>query len=819
MADTYIVQKGDTLSEIAVANGTTTSALAELNNIVNQNLIYIGQTLKLSGTADPVPTNTTSKPTITAFGLQSNTDRTVFAIWTWDKSNTENYQTKWYYDTGMGVWFEGTDTIVTAKQSVYTAPENATRVKFQVLPISKTREVNGKTTSYWTAGWSTAKTYDFSNNPPKQPNAPTVKIEKYKLTATLDNLDINATLVQFQVVKNNSTVVSTGTAPITTTSASFSYTVDAGGEYKVRCRGMRDGVYGDWSAYSDNVGTIPSAPSKITACRASSKTSVHLEWTASKTATSYDIEYTTKKEYFNGSDQTTVVSNIETTQYEKTGLESGQEYFFRVRAVNDEGHSTWSGIKSVVIGKAPAAPTTWSSTTKVVTGEPLKLYWIHNAEDESSQTYAKLELIIDGVTETLTITNSTDEDEKDKTSVYSVNTSTYLEGTQIQWRVKTAGITKEYGDWSVQRTVDVYAPATLEFSVTDSTDTLLETLESFPIKIRAVAGPNTQTPIGYHLSVIANASYETVDDLGRVKMVNKGESVYARYFDISEQLDTELTASDLDLENNIEYTITCVVSMDSGLTAESSLDFTVAWTDVQYEPNCEIGIDAETYTAFVRPHCTNEEGVLIEGVLLSVYRREFDGKFTELAKDLDNTGEIFITDPHPALDYARYRVVARTVDTGAISYYDVPGYPVGGKAVIIQWDEEWSTFDTPSEDAMAEPAWAGSLLKLPYNIDVSDSYKADVSLVEYIGRSHPVSYYGTQLGETSTWSVDIAKTDEETIYSLRRLAKWMGNAYVREPSGSGYWAQVSVSFNQKHCETVIPVTLGITRVEGGVLKW
>lgn len=44
----------------------------------------------------------------------------------------------------------------------------------------------------------------------------------------------------------------------------------------------------------------------------------------------------------------------------------------------------------------------------------------------------------------------------------------------------------------------------------------------------------------------------------------------------------------------------------------------------------------------------------------------------------------------------------------------------------------------------------------------------------------------------------------------------MGDVYVREPSGSGYWANISVSFTQTHCELTIPVTLNITRVEGGV---
>ena len=256
--------------------------------------------------------------------------------------------------------------------------------------------------------------------------------------------------------------------------------------------------------------------------------------------------------------------------------------------------------------------------------------------------------------------------------------------------------------------------------------------------------------------------------------------------------------------------------MNSGLTAEESSEFTVAWTDEEYEPNAEIIFDEETCTASIRPYCEDDNGNLIENLTLSVYRREFDGRFTELATDIVNTDSEYITDPHPSLDFARYRIVAISDTTGAVSYYDVPGYPVNGNAVIIQWDEEWTSFNTWNGDEPEQASWGGSMLKLPYNIDVSDSNTADVALVEYIGREHPVSYYGTQHGARSTWNVSIDKKDEETLYALRRLSTWMGDVYVREPSGSGYWANIAVSFNQKHREVTIPVTLSITRVEGGI---
>lgn len=44
---TYKIKKGDTLSELAVKNHTTVSALAKLNGIKNVNLIYAGHTLKI----------------------------------------------------------------------------------------------------------------------------------------------------------------------------------------------------------------------------------------------------------------------------------------------------------------------------------------------------------------------------------------------------------------------------------------------------------------------------------------------------------------------------------------------------------------------------------------------------------------------------------------------------------------------------------------------------------------------------------------------------------------------------------------------------
>lgn len=949
------VEWGDTLSQIALDYTGSVSnykKLAAINNISNPNLIYVGQKIYLteeasSGGGSSSSTSTNSnKPIVTAFGPQSNADNTLFATWTWAKhnNNTDKYKVSWTFDTGDGVWFDGqsTDNSVDeddpdiSLQSTYSIPSNAKRVRFKVKPIAKTRKVNDTETPYWQASWSDVKTWT-STTPLEAPDTPSVEIEKFKLTASLDNIDIkDATHIEFQVVRDNSaSPFATEKAEIVSAHASHVFTIDAGSEYKVRCRAYnsKDKSYSEWSKYTSNEGTIPSAPASILEIRALSESSVYISWEAVANATGYGIEYTTKKIYFDSSNEVQSMSVTDVvTHAEVTGMESGEEYFFRVKATNEAGDSGWTEIKSVIIGKKPAAPTTWSSTTTAITGEPVILYWVHNAEDGSSQTYGELQLYVGDILEEYTIKNTEDEDEKDKTSQWTLDTTPYVEGTSVKWRVRTAGVTKEYGDWSVQRTIDIYAPPTLELNIIDVNGSSVDTLTSFPFTIKAVAGPKTQAPIGYHVSIKSNSIYETVDRIGNPLTVNEGEEIYSKYFDTSLMLEKELSAGDIDLENGIEYTLTCTVSMNSGLTTQAVKIFTVSWTDEQYTPNAEIGINEETITASIRPYCNNaknvyyqvtpetvnyiktstsvefafgepisgaftttgeqvydgmttageityfcvvdgdeptyfkvnvepgictktetvlgslwgqilkgvktttgeqvyngtsasgeeiyycivEEQVPVTNVTLSVYRREFDGSFTELASGLDSAKATTITDPHPALDYARYRIVATSNDTGAVSYYDLPGYPVGGKAVIIQWDEEWSSFETSEESSMVQPPWSGSMLKLPYNIDVSESNNSDISLVEYVGRAHPVGYYGTQLGVSASWSMEVPKDDKETIYALRRLSRWMGDVYVREPSGTGYWATISVSFSQKHLDLTIPVSLSITQVEGGI---
>lgn len=792
--------------------------------------------------------------------LQSGSDSLLYATWEWKKGNTAKYKVTWRYYTGDGVWFIGSESeeeYGSAGWSVrvtYTAPSNALKVACTVQPISKTYEKksgkNTVTVSYWTAQART-ETYEFTNSGlPATPGVPTISVDNnYKLTVELSVPDRNTESIELEIVQDNRKTFAAPVVSVTRQYIRYTCKITGGSQYKVRARGrvngmpyfsstaktrnIKDGkkaiheaVYpfyaSPWSDYSSNVSTVPKAPTEITKHTVVSLNQVNIVWTPVANVTGYTLEYTVNKIFFDRSSEVKSLT-VHDAGAVVTGLDPGQTWYFRVKATNAQGDSGWSPIYSLILGVRPSAPTTWSETATAVVGDTVRFYWLHNSEDSSTQQDAQIQVAVgDGAWQTKTPTYESPN--PGEPSYLTYETSAYSEGAVIRWRVRTLGILPDaWSPWSTERALVLYAPPTVGLVVSDTEDSERSefTFTSFPIYLTATAHPDTQMAVSWHISIIANESYETLDPIGNPKIVVAGDEVYSEYIGQTEEdnvLKRVFNAGNIDLENDVGYTITVKVGMSSGMSAESSQNITIDWTDVNIWPNAEIGIDQEQLCAYIRPYCVDEEENLIEGIALSVYRRDYDGRFTEIATDIENLGTTIVVDPHPSLDYARYRIVGIDTETGAIGYYDMPGEPVGETGIVIQWDEAWSDFNMPSGDgdALASRVWAGSMVKLPFNVKVSESTAIDKNLVEYIGRSAPVAYYGTQLGVSGSWSSDIPATDINTRYALRRLQIWRGNAYVREPNGVGYWASVEVSFNNDYDNLLIPVTIEVTRVEGGM---
>lgn len=839
----------------------------------------------------------------------AGTDRTYFASWnkltvSLPKNNQtgkakvqacSGYEYRWgYYPSNSSKpimdnsWTSVGRDIVRA---TYDPSDPAIKIVFEIRPLSKsyTTTVNKKkkTSKYFTPVTERVSLAVPTSEQavPTKPSAPTVTAENFVLKAVINNLAASIKTVRFQVVRDNSTVSVDQSVSTKYGQAVLQVSYSAGHTYK--CRIKVSNAYGtsDWSDYSADTTAIPTAITSFTTLKAVSYNSVRIDWPAVAYADSYEVEYTTDYSYF---DRTSVSSaTTETNSIIITGLDPGETYYFRARAVNDNSYkSKWyptDSSASIKIGRPPAPPTTYSSFSSIKVGEKIRLYWVHNSQDSSSQTEAKIELkfystTLGTLTDEVTIQNPYYDDElrRDETLYFEINTAnTYVartggftfdftDGVSIEWRVQTKGIIDTYGEWSVIRKIDIYAPPTLiifassetsewiwdPFDLTNgNTNTSIripETTEDpiftkYPIAISLESGPTTQTPIGYYLEIVANEDYTYEDVFGELHNVGENEVIYSTYFnDDKHSTYKMLQAFDTTLHSSVSYTIRGKVTMNSGLTAEAEFIFEVEWEDQDMFPDMGIVVDEDTLTAAINPYCLTgdlmsqeidddeevepvpgeEENYLVEDVVLSVYRKNADGEFIEIASQIDNTGSVYVIDPHPTLNYVLYRVVATSLITGAQVYSDSLAIPVDQPGVVINWDEEVKTIpalDIPEDDMVLEDlGYNGSMLILPYNVNVSEKHGRDVELVKYIGRKRPVSYYGTQLDESATWTTECPITDEATLESLRKLSNYIGDVYVRESnSRSGYWANIEVSFNDDHCAVVVPISLTLQRVEGG----
>ena len=804
-----------------------------------------------------------SAPKVTKLAPVEEKSRDMYAQWQWGKkqcasySHTDHYEVAWHYRISNAGWLVGgTDNNVNYKTGgnknnkwTFTAPANATQVKFTIRAISKVKKkAKGKKKAVYYFGgadgksdWATAAYHTFIVWQPA-PEAPGIlepvitkpdKVDAPVLGLNqvyVDNSDAKCTTICFEIWQNGSTLYTSSDVQKINNRASISgLTLAPGSSYQARARGYNPTTneYGDWSDWSASVTALPNGPYAITSCAAASETSVKLTWTPCAGATGYEIEYSENMNYFDtgGSVSSITLNSASTTGY-VTGLETGKVWYFRVRSKNESGVSAWSPVTGTNLGSKPSAPTTYSNTTTAMVGEEIILYWIHNAQDNSEQTKAQVNILVrdeQGTQTTIDIDGST--------NFYKIPSdflAKYPSGCSFRWIVRTQGIMnlpQYWSDWSVSREITVYIKPT----VTINTNFVLKenmvggnysALDSYPMTVKAEVTPSTQKALAYVLSITAKYGYETTDGFGNKVYVAKGQEVYNKYTEagkILNEMSWTISPQDVTLINNESYVLTVRAAMDSGLVAENSMRFEVDYSDSNnLYPHGFIEYHPDTLSTMINPVCYKEDSdEFNENVTLSVYRREHDGTFTEIATGITDS-RTWVPDPHPALDYARYRIIAISNSTGKMEYYDLDDYNIDYNSVVIQWNESWNSFPTFDDDTYsAEVLFAGNMIKFPYNIDVSNSNSADVSLVEYIGREHPVSYYGTQKGETATWNVEFDKSDTETLYALRRLAAWMGDVYVREPSGSGYWAQVNVSFSQKHTELVIPVTFTITRVEGG----
>ena len=746
------------------------------------------------------------------------------------------YKVEWWYAIGAGSYTKASEVTINSKTTLfceYEPPANATKVKCRVRPFFKQYEKvvattkNGKTTYetkkyyYYSGEFRTSNAVTLSKNVLDAPPVPTINIRDTTATISTSYSSSYCGSVTFQVSINGGTAT-TKTVTSKSGSGTCAITVDIGAGSTVSARAMANVAstvkaytssgYSDWSDDSD--ASTPGKPSNLQVRAADTDNTVLLTWDApSGGATEYEIQYVhTSAAMFNSSDVRSDTTSE--TEYYITGLDASQKWYFRVRSVTASGKSGWvtygqstsvsgddgsgEGGSSAVVDTDPTAPTSFQSDSVAAKGEKVTLGWVHNCEDGCTATASTLYISKNGgAYAPVTVAAGTYR--------YQLDTSAYADGDKISWYVTTTAVNGSVSPASAVHTLEVYEAPSVRLSVPESVSAL-------PIEITVSNGGSSGSAVAYSCSVKAVDSYSAVSSIGESVRVAAGQEVWSgRAETTADSHVFTIGAGDALIQNDQEYRVTAAIATRSGLRADTAgyATFKASYSVALYSIMCDVIVHDDALTCDVVPMAYLEEDgeTVPEGVRLSVMRIESGGNLVPIAVNIPNGGGITVPDLHPRLDTAAYRVAVTDLATGSVEFADY-SEEMGADSVVITWDEA-----SASQDSGGNVAYEGKRLELPYNVSLQEDYSPDVALVEYIGRKHPVAYYGTQKGATASCTAEFWKDDTETLELLRELAGYAGDCYVREPSGTGYWAQANVSISSDSEGETVTASLSFARVD------
>lgn len=789
----------------------------------------------------------------------------------WFQKYTKSISVQFVYQTAKsgGKWIEGSSTsvdkIFRVNAATWTAADAATVVRVYLRPepktytkkVKKKKKTTSKTVNRYSAS-TTSKDINLADQgvAPSDLETPTVTTDGHKwyFVAKCSDASVSHVGWEFKTLqsyrldaKTESVTTLTVTTKRDTINNDSRWTQYAyqGTRIKFRARGITSGgTCGEWSEWSEWITAIPSR--QTLNCSAQSDSAVKLWWMREKNwqdyADTWTLQYAQVDEVYD--EDTLEWQDGETTSIGEgwscvQSVTSGHLYAFRLRGSTDQaqisgdtGYGGWSNIVKCGVGSKPDAPTTYQLYDTISAGETQVLGWAHNCDDGSKSQASKLRFKDDVLPE-----REFDEEDVTTYELSESDTASIPDGTEVTWFAATKGFNPEWSDWSDARSFFCYHAPTCGIELTHDGSAVGEEspLTAFPLSVKVVAGSTSQKPVSWAVTIVSSGEHTYVDVYDEEHVLTDGMTVYHKVIESQDNpLEMDVAVGDVDLISGATYALYVTVAMDSGLsvTSERSV-FSVDWDSSELDaPDAIVELDQSTLFATITPYCmtsfTNDEGNkeqydyevgsdashFAQGVKLSVYRIEADGSYTLLDEGITNSGTYGVVDPHPALIDASYRIVATDQSTGNQAHTDTEGMDLDEACVVINWDESWEQgYAYLGDEDTSGSEYTGNMLKLPYNITISEQGTKDNALVQYIGRTAPVSYYGTQQGRTASWGVEIVKNDLDTLDSLRQLQVYMGDCYVREPYGGGYWANVDVSFNTSYDSMSVPVTLDITKVE------
>ena len=544
-------------------------------------------------------------------------------------------------------------------------------------------------------------------------------------------------------------------------------------------------------------GTVAQAPSNVTLSK--SEDDVRVSWQNNwPDATDIELSWSENQFAWESTDQpeTFSIDNPYLTSWRISGLETGKTWYVRVRAFVEESnvkaYGPFSATASINLSSAPSIPTLALSQGVAPIGRNITASWEYASTDGTPQDEARIYSFAEGAY-TLIATTQTQEyiDLKfDTAGAYQLCVEVISASGQSSGKSPLINLTiAEPLSCSMVNSLQ-------DVTVIDDDDdeVVIHALTVLPLTA-TVTGAGTGGTTSLVITRAAAYHLERPDEseldgyLGEtiVSYTQTGEAEISIGYD-------DLIGS---LDDGGPYTLTAIVTDNIGQMASASEDFEVLWARQALEPEGEVIIDTDTYSATLKPIAPT--GTLQTDVC-DIYRLSAD------KPSLVYRGAVFgsrYVDPYPAMgENGGYRFVFRTADgdyttaENTLAFYDNYDDILDPVGLIVNF--------------------GGETLVLPYNLDVSHQWEKGFVSERFLDGSIK-GYWNAGVSRSgSANTVSVPMYEEGTISALRRLSEYEGRCHVRTPDGSSFPAdiQVSESWSHDNAGKMADFQFKITRTDG-----
>lgn len=663
-----------------------------------------------------------------------------------------------------------------------------------------------------------------------------------------------------------------GTVPNGSASKTITSTEDLTGEsgYSIHVRNVTADGSSMVSDYDSYTTSMPTAPVLNSVVNTTTSGKVYLSWTNSWTdATGMIIAWTDDPDNWmsNEDPQTYEIEEVAANWF-ITGLETGQLWYFRVRAVRDVGgnetKSPWSNEVSIDLASAPAVPVLNLSEEAITEDGMVTAYWSYVTTDGTGQIAGSIvEATYSGGVWTYgrSVGSTTTAQHID---IYAKDWG-WTNGSTVYLALQTRSGSGGQSEYSTPVELHIAETPTVTITTTSlsASETMTEHFLGDGVTDTFVcANSATATPTVLVEGVAATVSSYSGSSVTLTAAPDDGDEVVITY-----------TTTD----NNIldALPLTATVTTTNSATLSVAIERTVAYRMDRPDGTVTDGAIGETVYVETREAEASNSISINASDLLGKLGRLDDGAFYDLVATVESSyGQsvetrvsfkvhwshqaweptvTFVTDttnyiaritPVAGADYVSgdtcdiYRL---SVDQPELVYSGanfgteyVDPYPAFGefsgyKVVTvtenqdyITEDNEFAEYDTTQDEnttyTQLDPQtlvidFDGDRIELPYNITLSNAWSKDFQRTSYLGGHVAGDHNKTVLMDLNAGSVFVRGLDGVDDVKMRALSRYAGICHVRTPDGSSFAADVQVTEGQAYNTRVITYTLNIQKVD------